>query len=114
MFTFEPERQPARFTEVHIENLAATIAVEMVVRRDVPVVARRAERARNLVNQTIGDENLEIAIDGTERERRGLRQQCAMDVGGGRMRIASPNPMQDRLSLTRAITARSGGNRLGG
>lgn len=114
MLVLESSREPRWFAEIDIEDLAALIAIEMVVRRDVSVVTRRADGARHLVDLTVGDEYLEISIDGSERERRRLRQQCAMDVGGCRMRIALLDPMQDRLSLTRAIAARRGRGILGG
>jgi len=105
MLVFESLRQPTRFTKIDVENSAALITVEMVVRRDVPVVALGADGTRHLIDKAIGDEYLEIAIDGSERKRSGVRQECPVNLRCRRMRIALSDPMKNRLSLARAIAA---------
>lgn len=57
----------------------------MVVGQDVSVVASGSDGTRHLIDNAIGDEYLEIAVDGAERERRGFRHQRAMDLRCGRM-----------------------------
>ena len=74
--------------------------------QDVTVLARCTKRTRNLVDVTPGEEYLEVSIHGPQRERRHLRQQGLVDLGGGRMRIGLLNPAPDTISLARAVATR--------
>jgi len=114
VLVLDPPLQPTRLTKIDIEDPATPITIEMVMRRDIPVVTGRTDCTRHLFEEPIGDQDLEIAVDGSERERRRLRRKCPIDLGGGRMGAALLDPMQDRLSLARAIATRSGGEILGG
>ena len=86
----------------------------MVMRLDVSVVASRADRARHLGHLAVGDEDLQIAIDRSERKDQRLGRQGTMDLGRGRMGVALLDPMKDCSSLTRAIATSGRRVSLGG
>jgi hypothetical protein len=66
----EPSRESARNWNIDIENSTTPFAVEMMMRLDVSVITLGTHRARHLLDITVGDEHLEVSIDGPERERR--------------------------------------------
>lgn len=66
----EPSRESAWNWNVDIENSTTPLAVEMLMWLDVSVITRGTQRARHLLDITVGDEHLEVSIDGPERERR--------------------------------------------
>jgi hypothetical protein len=65
----EPSRESVWNWNVDIENSTTPLAAEMMMWLDVSVIAPGTHRARNLLDFTVGDEHLEVSIDGPERER---------------------------------------------
>jgi hypothetical protein len=59
-------RESPRYRQVDVDNSATSLAVEMMVRQHIPVIARCALRTGNLVDLTPGDEHFEISIHGPE------------------------------------------------
>ncbi len=60
--------KPARNRQIDVDDPSTSLAVEMMVGFEIPVVARRVLRRRNLMNVSVRDENFEIAIDRAERK----------------------------------------------
>ena len=64
MFPHERSCQSAWHRNIDIENSTTPLAVEMMMWLDVSVITRGTHRARHLLDITVGDEHLEISIDG--------------------------------------------------
>ena len=100
MVVGETSSEPARNRQIHIEDSPASLAVEMMMGQNVPVVACCTDRRWNLINLAAGNEYFEVSVDGPEREPRHLGQQRFVDIGRRRMRIGLLKPASDTISLT--------------
>lgn len=105
MISRESSHESAGHGQFDVVDSSTSFAIEMMVRREITVVARCPDRARHLVDVTLFDENLEISIDRPQRERRQLRQQGFVDLRGRRMGIRLLKPASDAISLSRSIAA---------
>ena len=62
----ETAAESARHAELDVENPAAAITVEMVMRIEVCVIAGGSRRAGHFFEFAVGDEHVEIAVNGPE------------------------------------------------
>jgi hypothetical protein len=103
MVVGETSSEPARDRKIHIEDSPTSLAIEMMMGQNIPVVAGCTNCGRNLINLAARNEYLEVSVDGPERERRHFGQQRFVDIGRRRMRIGLLKPASDSISLTRAV-----------
>lgn len=106
MFAFQPLREPARKGQIDVDDPPTSLAIEMLMRIEIPVIARRARRTRHLIDLAIRDEDFEISVDGPERESRHFGHERVMDLGRRRMRLGLSNPGSDAISLARTVATR--------
>jgi ribosomal protein S18 acetylase RimI-like enzyme len=114
MVVGETPCEPAWYRQIHIEDSPASLAVEMMMGQNVPVVTRCTNRRRNFIDLAVGHEYLEVPVHGPERERRHLGQQGFVDLGRRRMGIGLLNPAPDTISLVRMVATRGRRISLGG
>jgi hypothetical protein len=106
--------QSARYGNLDIQDPVASFAVKMVMGRDIPVEAGRTRPPGDLIDVAIGDEYLEIAVHGAQREGGHLDMQGRVDLRRGRMAIGSMEPFENAISLAGTMASRGRRRRGGG
>ncbi len=96
-----------RDRNLDVDYSTASIAIEVMMRFDIPVIARGTDRARHLVDLSLRNQDLEIPIDGSEGKCGHLRTQRFVDFGRGRMRIGLLDPAPDSIALPGSVPTRS-------
>ena len=105
---------PVRPLGGDVEDPAAGFTLEVVVGLEIAVVAERAGSGRHLGDESFGDENLEIPVDGGEREGGHAGQERRVDLRGGRVASRRAQVGEEPLALARMMAARRVGDRGGG
>jgi hypothetical protein len=67
MLASESTFQAARLGKVDVDDAAATVAAEMMMRLPIAVVSRRPRRRQNLVEIAVRDQNFEVSVNGAQR-----------------------------------------------
>lgn len=110
----EAPGEPARGGNRHVDDPAAGVAPEVLVGLEVRVVAGGSTGGEHLDDLALGDEDLEIPVDGAQGELRELRGQRRVDLRRRRVEIGRAQPGEDARALLRAVAPARRDGRFGG